>query len=156
MNPNEALIAVENYTVTPLTPGAKTVFFTVIEFDTTGDVLFVDIICSEMTDGSSYEVVVGPNVQDVAFNPIDPAVDTAGFIGSGIAPTLLRVEAISLNRADVIFSERMRDNESIRDPLNYIWDNGLVTMSVLDVVEDTVKLATSDQEAGLLYALTVG
>ena len=50
----------------------------------------------------------------------------------------------------------MKDNIDIRDATNYVWDNGLVTLSVLDFDNDTVKLATSEQVEGLLYQLTIG
>lgn len=154
---NAALLNPANYALTPITPGAAPLFFTTIT-PPDGDNFpaYVDIICSEMTDGASYEATVstsGPT--DRALNTIDPGAATVGFTGLGTPPAVANVIAISANRVDVVFDETMKDNADIRDPSNYAWDNGLSTLSVLDVVGDTVQLVTSDQTEGQLYTLTI-
>lgn len=146
-----------NYTVVP-TAGGASVFVSLVTLPVGVNPSFVELVITEMTDGEAYEVAVnstGP-IRDAAFNPLDNAFDTAAFTGAGDAPVLLRVVPISNTRVDVIFSETMKDNADIRDQSNYVWDNGLVTLSVLDFDGDTVKLATSEQVEGLLYQLTIG
>lgn len=145
-----------NYTITPAGPGAVAVFITsVIANGVTPTE--VELVTSEMTEGESYiaEVDSSGPIRDAAFNPLNPAFDSTGFTGKGDAPEVARVVAISESRVDVVFNEKMRDNADIRDPANYVWDNGLVTLSVLDFADDTVKLVTTEQVEGLLYRLTI-
>jgi len=120
---------------------------------------WVDIILdTEMTDGGEYELRIlppelgGPASPDGDGFEIDYAAD---FKGIGEKPEVQAVQAVGLNRVDVIFTERMKNNDAIKDPNNYVFDKGLVVKSVLGVDEETVMLATSDQEPGELYTLTV-
>lgn len=147
----------DNYSITPTGAGAVSVF--VNEVIANGvNPSSVELVTSEMTDGEPYSVEVdssGP-IRDAAYNPLDSGFDSALFTGAGEAPEVLRVVPISSTRVDVVFNEKMRDNADIRDPANYVWDQGLVTVSVLDFDDDTVKLVTTEQEPGLLYELTIG
>jgi hypothetical protein len=142
-----------NYLIEPTEAGAASVAVQEVERSVHNDAR-VDLVCSEMTDAKAYKVTVS-SVRDAAHNPIDPAGDEAAFTGEGLRPTVARVEAISQNRMDVIFDEPMRDNADIRDSSRYGWDQGLNTLSVLEVDGATVKLVTDDQEPGLLYTLTI-
>ncbi len=156
MNPNAALSNSASYTVTPQAAGVGAVVVNSVEVIGPSPVS-VDLNVSEMKDGGSYELAVdssGP-VQDAAFNLLDPAADTDLFTGVGVKPTLLRVEAVSKTRADVVFSELMRDNADIRNVASYVWNLGLATIAVLAVNGDTVKLVTSEQDPDVLYQLTV-
>jgi hypothetical protein len=152
-----ALSSIGSYGFSVLTPGASAIFVESVTVpDTPTHPEYVDVNVSEMTIGASYEAVVstsGPT--DRSLNTVDPVGATAPFTGVGTNPTVLRVEAISQNRVDIIFSEAMKSNADIRDASRYTWDNGLVTLEVLDVVVDTVKLVTSDQASGTLYNLTI-
>lgn len=143
-----------NYIFTPITAGAAQLFFDSISVPDIDEPDFVEISTSEMTDGASYEVTInGPT--DVAFNQIG-ATDTAPFTGEGIAPVISSLVSVSKNRVDVVFSEAMRVNPDILDIANYNWTAGLTTLEVLEVTAaGVVKLATSDQIAGILYELTV-
>lgn len=154
---DSALLSPSNYALTPITPGAAPLFFTSVEAPE-GDNFpdYVDIAVSEMTDGASYQAEVstsGPTDKDSNF--VDPLHNTANFTGEGDPPTVSSVVPISTNRVDVVFNEPMKDNTDIRDPSNYSWDNGLTTLSVLDVVDETVQLVTGDQTPGTLYTLTI-
>lgn len=145
-----------NYTVTP-TAGGASVFVASVEVPAGANPSFVELLTSEMTDGAAYEVAVnntGP-IRDAAYNPLDIGFDTAAFTGVGDAPELVRVEPLSSTRVDVVFSETMKDNPDIRDPSKYVWDNGLLTLGVLEFADDTAKLVTSEQVEGLLYQLTI-
>ena len=109
-----------------------------------------------MTDGANYEVSVSTIAPtDLSFNTMDGAANTQPFVGVGEAPVIASVVGVSRNRADVVFSETMKDNADIREASRYTWDNGLQTLDVLDVAGDTVQLVTSDQTPGVLYTLTV-
>jgi hypothetical protein len=143
-----------NYTITPTEAGAVSVSVQSVERGTYNTTT-VDLVCSEMTDGKGYKVTVSEAVRDAALNPIVAPGNEAAFTGEGERPTVARVEAISENRMDVVFSEPMKNNAELRDASRYTWDQGLLTVSVLEVDGDTVKLVTSDQEPGLLYTLTI-
>lgn len=146
-----------NYSITPGGAGAVAVFINEVLFTGLNPTV-VDLVTSEMTDGEPYDLAVDTsgNIRDAAENPLDAGFATAVFTGAGDAPELFQVEPISSTRVDVTFNETMRDNADIRDPASYAWDNGLVTLSVLDFDTDTVKLVTSEQTEGLLYQLTIG
>lgn len=146
-----------NYTIAP-TGGGANVFVSSVVIPAGANPSFVELVTSEMTDGAAYEVAVdstGP-IRDAAFNPLDSGFDTAAFTGAGDAPELASIVPVSSTRVDVTFNETMKDNADIRDPSNYVWDNGLLTLDVLDFANDTVKLVTSEQVEGLLYQLTIG
>lgn len=152
-----ALTSVLNYAFGVLTAGAAPVFVESVEVpDSDTYPTRVDIICSEMTNGADYEVVVstsGP--MDRSLNQVDPAGDTFAIVGMGDPPELARVEAISANRVNVIFDENMRDNTAIREASRYTWSGGLETVSVLGVEGTIVQLVTTDQAPGVLYTLTI-
>jgi hypothetical protein len=143
-----------NYVVTPITPGAASLFFSAVDVPNAAFPEWVDIDTSEMTDGASYSGQVS-NVQDIVGNVIDPGFDSDTFVGVGEAPEVERVEAISENRVDVYFNEHMTDNADIRDPAKYSFDNGLAVLSILSVSGSKVELVTGDQVEGTLYTLTV-
>lgn len=159
MRRDAALELAANYLFTPVTPGATQLFFDSISLPPViAQPTFVEIEVSEMTDGATYDVTVnsgagGPT--DPGFNPIS-ATDSATFLGEGIPPSVAQVIAVSKNRADVVFNEPMRNNADINNPAKYAFDNGLVTLDVLEVTSaGVVKLATSDQIPGILYTLVV-
>lgn len=154
---NSDLIDPNNYTVEPITPGAAPVFFTEVITPEDDDFpIWVELPLSEMTDGDTYEVTVsatGP--VNRTFETMDSANNSTQYTGKGVFPSIDRAESVGANRADIIFTELMEDNASIRDETKYTWDNGLTTLSVLDVVGDIVKLVTSEQTEGILYTLTI-
>ena len=146
-----------NYSVIP-TAGGASVFVRSVVLPIDTNPTFIELVTSEMTDGAAYETAVdssGP-IRDAAFNPLDSAFDTAAFTGVGVAPELFDVLSLSSTRVDVVFSENMKDNADIRNPNKYVWDNGLLTLSVLALEGTTVKLATTEQVEGLVYQLTIG
>ena len=145
------------YTITP-TGGGAVVFVNSVVLPLDTNPSFVELVTTEMTDATGYDVAVDSTglIRDAAFNPLDSAFDTASFTGIGDAPTLKAAVAISSSRVDVIFNETMKDSADIRDPAKYVWNNGLVSLNVLDFDVDTVKLVTSEQVEGLLYELTIG
>ncbi|KKM82808.1 hypothetical protein LCGC14_1315830 [marine sediment metagenome] len=151
-----------NYTVTPQAAGVGAVFVNSVDLIGVNPSL-VDLNVTEMKDGGSYLLEVdssGP-VRDVALNPVDPANDSTALVGVGEKPTLLRAEAISKTRVDLIFSETMRDNSDIRTAENYLWDTAeaeddITTIAVLAVAENTVKLVTDEQTPSVQYNLTIG
>lgn len=146
-----------NYTITPQTVGAAAVVITSVTAGLGSTPSHVDLDTSEHTEGATYQVAVvtSGEIRDAAYNPIDPAGASDTYIGEGEAPTLVKVEAVSSTRVDLVFSETMRDNATIRDPAQYVWDNGLTTLAVLELDGDTVKLVTTEQTEGLLYTLTI-
>lgn len=153
MTKNAALTNVFNYAVVPTGSGSP-VNVGDVEPENQTYPKFVDLITTEMTDGAGYDAIA-VNVADIAGNVIGPS-NTFNFTGEGEPPVVLRLEAISKNRVDVVFDEPILDNAFARDPGNFIWTGGLTTISVLDVVGARIKLVTSDQTPGALYDLVIG
>jgi hypothetical protein len=151
------LATVGNYSITPQTAGAAAVNILSVAAGVGATPSYVEIETTEHTEGATYQlaVVTSGEIRDAAYNPIDPAGASDTYAGEGDAPTLLRVEPVSSTRVDLVFSEAMRDNATIRDPAQYVWDNGLTTLAVLEIESDTVKLVTTEQTEGLLYSLTI-
>lgn len=140
------------YAIEP-TPGASPVYYSSATISTDG--LSVEIDITETLNNAAYDFVVSNLVRDHYGNTIDPAFNSGVFFGVGIEPTVIRAVAISQNRLDVVFSEKMADNVEIRNASRYTVDNGLTVLEVLEVDGDTVKLVTTDQIPQTLYTLTI-
>lgn len=160
MKNDVALINPINYTIATTTPGAAVPSINSVSPEGVPSPTFVELTTGEHTDAASYTVAVlagvglgGPT--DSEGTPIDVAFQSVPYAGIGDAPKVESVESISLNRANVKFNEAMRDNPEIRDPALYTWDNGLVTLNVLDFQDDLVQLVTTDQVPGVFYTLTI-
>ncbi|MGW8177440.1 MAG: hypothetical protein ACWGQW_01370 [bacterium] len=158
MTNDSRLTSPSNYKLTPATDGVP-LFVQSVTPEAVTNPTYVDLVTNEMTDGQGYTVQVtsgapGPVSRlGIAMNALGAV---GSFVGSGELPTVLRVEAVGLNRADVVFSEPMLDNAAIRNPAKYVFSGGLLVLGVLDVDVDTVKLITSDQTPGAFYNLTIG
>lgn len=146
-----------NYAITAQTAGAIPVNVVSVNAGPGTTPSYVELDTSEHTEGATYQVAVVTSgaIRDAAYNAIDAGAASDTYAGEGDAPTLLRVEPISSTRVDLVFSEVMRDNASIRDAAQYAWDNGLITLAVLELDGDTVKLVTTEQTEGTLYTLTI-
>lgn len=158
MAKNSLLTALSSYLIFPLDSDTANVFINSAEAEAVDFPSYVDLNTTEMTGGKLYRLVVESGAgapQSRYGTPLNAIADTADFTGIGVRPTIKSVVAQSANRVDVIFSEPMFDNDAIRDADRYVFDNGLTVTSVLEVSGDTVKLATTDQVAGLLYTLTI-
>lgn len=81
--------------------------------------------------------------------------DPFGFIGKGVAPTIVVAYATDKNTVVIQFSEPILDLGSIRTVGAYTANLGLTITAVLSVGVDTVTLKTSNQTAGQLYTLTL-
>ncbi len=119
---------------------------------------YIDAETTEHTDGINYNAQVnyleGGPTNRFGIN-VAAGDSSALYAGIGINPKVARVVAVSQNRVDVIFTERMLDNSDIRNIGNYSFTGGLSVVSVLDVVDDTVQLVTTDQTPGAVYELTI-
>jgi hypothetical protein len=144
------------YTIIPVTSGSINCYISEVKVPYVTYPEYVDLITSEMTNGSSYTVYVdtdGPT--DLENTPVDPNNNEQTFIAVGITPTIDKIIAVNENRIDVVFSENMKINNAIKNISKYSFDNGLSVLSVLSVTGDTVSLATTDQAPGIIYTLTV-
>lgn len=147
-----------NYALIPLAENTADVAVESVSPEETPHPSYVDISVTEMTDGKVYRLAVnsGSGAPQSRYNlPLNTTADTADFTGVGRAPQIAQVKSVGPNRVDVLFNEVMLDNDAIRDPARYVFDNGLTVTSVLEVAADTVKLATTTQVAGTLYTLTI-
>jgi len=158
MRKNDNLTDVINYTIAPAAVDTATFFFSEIISESVPCPRYVDIILdTEMTDGRPYSLEIatfdGPVDEDG--NPFDASTNTDSFLGNGTLPEILYIEAITLNRVDVVFTENMLDNSVIRDSARYSFDKGLTVLSVASLSGGTVQLVTADQTPGELYTLTI-
>jgi phage tail-like protein len=155
---NDSRLAdVANYAFVPVGAGVP-VFVRSLIVQSATFPLFVDVEVTEMTQGAQYVATVtggasGPRDR-YGFNMNASGLSVL-FVGIGEAPVVSQVAAVSANRADVKFSEPITDGAGPREPANYAFNNGLVVLSVLGVVGDTVQLVTADQMPGTLYTLTI-
>lgn len=156
MKINDALSDTIYYTITPFSFGGVTPYISGILLPNVLYPTYVDLIISEMTGELYYFVTVnidGPiDTNDLR---MDEYYNTLEFESVAVNPTVKHIEVISDTRLDVVFTENMTLNDSIRDPSNYTFDNGLIAISILDVTGDVVKLVTSMQISNVLYTLTV-
>ncbi len=153
MKKNDALLDVASYAIRPTTPGAALVYLQEVIAPPAARPTFVDIVVTEMQDGATYEVTATALEDWVGNVMTAPSIVT--FTGQGLAPAIIQVQAISLNRVDIKFNGRMLDNSDIRNPAKYAFTGGLTVLSVLDVDGDTVQLVTSDQAPDTVYTLTI-
>lgn len=150
---NDDLVNPSNYIFSEVSPGAANVVPVSVEIPFgVSSPSYVYIETSEHTDNAEYELTIGNNIignnvlgGDYSFN----------YIGIGESPTVILVLAVAQDEVDVYFSENMKDNTSIRDANNYVWDGGLQTLSVLSVIDNVVTLKTSAQTESVLYNLTI-
>lgn len=160
MKKDAALILASNYSITTTTPGAIDPTVNSVEPENVVSPDFIELVTGEHTDAAAYEVTIVSGVgnggpTDSEGTELDSTADSDTYTGVGDPPDLKEVVSIGENRADAVFDENMKDNPDIRDPAKYTWDNGLATLSVLSIQDDTVQLVTSNQVPGLLYTLTV-
>jgi hypothetical protein len=120
--------------------------------------LWLDFTTTEHTQGANYEAwcngLLGFPVSATGV-PTSAGASRAPYIGLGEAPIISAVRAVGRNRADVVFGEPMDVNVALGTAARYLFDNGLVVVSVAAVSSDTVSLVTSDQTPNTLYELTL-
>lgn len=151
---NSALSNPANYTFVTSTPGAVEIIPMSIDLPP-GQVnpSFVEVNVTEHTDGAIYQVSISPLI-------VGPGGETGGgaaksYAGKGTSPQVTLVLAMSPTEAVVYFDEPILDNPAANDVANYVWDNGLSTVAVIEVVGNTVTLQTTPQTPLELYNLTV-
>lgn len=151
MTNNAALRNVSTYVLTTGTPGAVVPLVNKVVPEDVLNPIYVDLQTDEHTDGALYDLAV-TGISDKNGGAVAGSVS---YTGEGTPPIIKQIIAVSTNRADVVFTELMLDNAQMRDPAQYVWDNGLTTIQVLEVAGNTARLVTSDQTPGVLYTLTI-
>jgi hypothetical protein len=151
------LIDKTNYEVTPSSDGVSIFIENIIAEDTTYS-NYVDLITNEMTNLAGYQLYInigGNSPVSKLGLKITATGNTYSFTGNGRNPTISYIEALSENIINVVFDEIMLDNGAIRDKDNYVFDNELTAINIVNVSEDTVQITTSNQTPGELYTLTI-
>jgi hypothetical protein len=158
MAKDSLLTSIGNYDVLPMESGAAGIYTESVEAEAVDFPSYVDINISEMTGDKGYRLSINSGSGAPSSKngqPLNAEASAFDFAGVGLAPQISLVSAVGPNRVDVKFTEPMLDNGAIRNVANYVFDNGLIVTSVLEVEKDTVKLATTTQVSGLLYTLTI-
>ncbi len=156
MKKNNSLSDVSNYTITPHSPGALTPYVYEVDLPDVLYPTYVDLITSKMTGELYYKIEVstlGPVSYDDLH--IDEYNNIRYFTSILERPTISQIIVISDIRIDIVFSENMKYNDSIKDISNYTFDNGLSAISILEVDGDTVKMVTTEQLPNVIYTLTI-
>lgn len=156
MKKDAALTDITNYA---LTSAKHNPYVFSIDPQDEDEPLYVDVITSEHINGYSWyycTIATAPDgPTDVDDNHLEAPDNEERYTGIGNIPTVKIVQAVSKNRADVVFSEPMLEYGEIWDSTRYTFDKGLNVLGILSVSGDTVSLATSDQIPGELYTLTI-
>lgn len=151
---NSALVNPNNYVISTVTPGAANVVVNFVELPFgQSNPSYVELETSEHTDNNKYNLALSENI--IGYETDFSKPYNVNYIGLGESPTVSLVLATAKDQVYVYFSENMKDNSSIRDTDNYIWDGGLQTIEVENVLGNIVVLKTSDQSEGTLYNLTI-
>ncbi|PNX50393.1 MAG: hypothetical protein BV456_06850 [Thermoplasmata archaeon M8B2D] len=156
MEYNSDLINLSNYTVTPNTTNGVPINLLSIEAENLSNPTYVEINCSEYTNGEIYNISVeklnGP--KDLNGFYMDPNQSPFQISGIGIIPTVETLVATSKNTFELTFSENMFENSFIKDISNYSFDKSLLITNMI-FTSNVITLITTDQEPGELYTLTI-
>lgn len=153
-NGNPALLDPSSYVFTAVTPGAVGVVPQSVSSPVgQTNPLYVEIDITEHTNGAIYEVSISPLIKGALGEAGGGAAYS--YAGLGSSPIVELVLATSKTEAVVQFDEAILDNSAARDISNFIWDNGLSTVSVKSVIGNEITLQTTEQTPGELYNLTV-
>ena len=134
-------------------PGVPPIYYSQAEVSSNRE--SVTLVIEEPRNGAQYAVIADENVIDDYGNGVDPEYSGFVFVGIGTAPTIVSAITVGSNRIDVTFSKKMRDTAAIRDPSRWTISGGLTVVQVLSVNGEVVKLATTSQEPGVSYTLTI-
>ncbi len=154
MTDNAALVDPANYTFTGSVALTAT---SVARVDGTT----VDVTVNEMTDGAAYTTHVetgasGPT--DLAANHVDPAHNSAGFTGIGVAPQVSSAAAMDSTTVRVVFDEDMTDDAALVNAANYTFTGGgaaLTATSVVRIDATTVDVSVNEMTDGAAYTAHV-
>lgn len=151
---NDALMLPTSYNFAHLSPGSVEVVPQSVKLPAgqlNPSYVLVDV--SEHTNLGDYTVAISSSLRG-ALGQIGNPIPFA-YVGVGVRPQIELVLAISSTEVEVRFTEALTNESAVNDIANYIWDNGLLTISVLEVIGNVVRLKTTDQTEGALYTLTV-
>jgi hypothetical protein len=121
--------------------------------------LTVEITTTAMTPDQDYVVTVvssasgGPT--DLAGNPVSASLNTANFTGLGSSPQVVAALPIGSNLVRVFFSEAMLNDAALVLAGNYVFDNGLTTVSVSVNDATSVDVTASEMVTNVLYTVVV-
>jgi len=145
----------DNYSFTVLSAPAVGLYALSVTPESGGSPTYVDIECTDLTDGESYQVTIaGGVIQNVTMTAYFPS-SSDSYIGVSTNPTVSSITATSSTEMMVIFSKTMAVNSELLDTTKYTFTNGLTVRSVESVSPGVVKLTTSKQIPSRLYTLTV-
>jgi len=151
---NSALQDPNSYTFNVISAGAIDVIPQSVDLPPgQSNPLFVEVNVSEHTDGAIYSVEISSDIRGA--NGEVGGGSPKEYAGFGESPIVILVLATDKNHADVYFSETILNNAAVNNINNYVWDNGLQTISVENVMGNVVTLRTTDQTEGDIYNLTI-
>lgn len=156
MTDNDALRDPSNYSISQV--AASGVNSAEVLSVTPEDVVnptYVDLDCSDVTDGSVYKVTIVSGVMRTAMNVLVIAGLDVNFVGVSELPSVQSIKAISLYEMEVVFTKEISPTSDVEDESRYSFDNGLQVRSVTIIAPGIVRLSTSRQTPSELYTLTV-
>lgn len=158
---NAALSDPTSYNVTPQDGGVGVVA-TFVTPEAVAEPTYVEVDCTEMTDGAVYRLQLVPGIVSAAMG--FPAIGYDDFTGQGVAPQVSGAQAVNSNKVRVTFDEPMDYNgDELTNPDNYQIaqiDPGAVAVVVNEVetygtTPSYVDLVTSEMTDGKAYQVEV-
>jgi hypothetical protein len=114
----------------------------------------VTVNTTEVRSGGLYTVSIpGGFIGNPSGNPFQGPF-TANFTGIGVSPIAVRAEIVDSNTVRIIYSETVQSADAL-NLANYSVDNGLVLTSISQETGASYLIATSNQNPGVLYSITV-
>jgi hypothetical protein len=117
---------------------------------------YVDLVCTDLTDGMSYLfTIVSGKIQDAGQENYMTSGNSVSYDGVSVLPYVQTVRAISETLMEVVYSKEMSPVGDLMDVESYSFDKGLIVREVIWVSPGVVHLVTTKQTPSELYTLTV-
>ena len=156
-NTNGELDNIENFIIAPvgadtITAGVRNI---VSHDDDGGSTIFI-FDTTDMTHGKEYSFTI---LDNKLILPVDPGpVYLVGFVENFFAvselPVVQNVVPLGEQDMEILFNKDMAYLD-LDNPANYVFDKGLMVLSVRIVSPRVVRLTTSRQTPSELYSLTI-
>ncbi len=155
MSDDAALNNVANYTIASTGGGYSPVTVTGVTPESGGTPSYVDLTCSDLTDGETYQLAITSGVLQNSDHTTYFTNDlTASYFGTSIGPDILTLTSDAINKMTVTFTSPMKADSRLLAPASYVFNNNLSVTAVTVISPVQVELNTSIQER-LIYSLVV-
>jgi hypothetical protein len=143
------------WTITYIGDGAAvTPTITLVTPEAGGSPEYVDLVCTDLTDGKDYRISVSSGViedsSQIAYFISGLYID---YLGVSSRPDIESLVALSYNSMVLTFSRQMDQNSEFLSTESYSFDNSLFVRSIVVETPTSIILFTSSQR-DVVYTLT--